>query len=227
MIAARLPVRASRELCCVAEELRKAVPDWDRLYREYRAQTLPWFYDKLDPDLRDALERHSLHTGEILDLGTGPGSQAIALAKLGFTVTATDVSAAAIEQAALRALHGGVSVRFKVDDILATKLDGRFDGVFDRGCLHGLQVSSQPAYVDRIVPLLKEGGLFFLKCFSRRETQVEGPQRFEEAEIRDLFGGRLAILEIRRAAFQGTTITSPEALFCVLQRPPKSSSSSE
>jgi methylase of polypeptide subunit release factors len=69
------------------------------LYREQKVESMPWFNPDLDPDLVLALNRLNLHTGTALDLGTGPGTQAIALAERGFKVTATDISATAVQQA--------------------------------------------------------------------------------------------------------------------------------
>jgi methylase of polypeptide subunit release factors len=44
----------------------------------------------------EELERRKISKGKILDLGTGPTTQAIQLAKRGLQVTGSDVSEAAI-----------------------------------------------------------------------------------------------------------------------------------
>ena len=51
---------------------------------------------ELDDELENALDELGLRGGNALDLSTGPGAQAIQLARRGFTVTATDISQAAI-----------------------------------------------------------------------------------------------------------------------------------
>jgi ubiquinone/menaquinone biosynthesis C-methylase UbiE len=56
--------------------------------------------------------------GRLLDLGTGPATQAIELSKLGFQVTATDIS----ENAIARAKSMSKDIEFIVDDILESKL---------------------------------------------------------------------------------------------------------
>lgn len=53
---------------------------------------MPWFNPELDEDLENALDELGLRSGSALDLGTGPGTQAIHLARRGFDVTATDIS---------------------------------------------------------------------------------------------------------------------------------------
>ena len=71
---------------------------WEELYSSKDAESMPWFYDKLDPDLEKALVDLGIKEGRFLDVGTGPGTQAIALAKMGFHVTGTDISETAIEK---------------------------------------------------------------------------------------------------------------------------------
>ncbi len=69
--------------------------------------------------------------GRFLDLGTGPATQATELYKLGFQVTATDIS----EHAITRAKRMSKGIEFIVDDIIESKLkDNSFDYIFDRGC---------------------------------------------------------------------------------------------
>jgi methylase of polypeptide subunit release factors len=47
---------------------------------------MPWYNEKLDSDLEEELHRRKITNGKFLDLGTGPGTQAIWLAKKGFKV---------------------------------------------------------------------------------------------------------------------------------------------
>src|SRR5580692_1174290 len=100
----------------------RGFPSWEELYKQDVIEKLPWYWPALDPDLDAALARHGLTSGRVLDEGTGPGTQAIALAERGFTVTASDVSAAAIAYAARSARERGVEVNFVQDDVLACHL---------------------------------------------------------------------------------------------------------
>ena len=65
---------------------------WDERYQLQPVETMPWFYPELDDDLKQALDELNLYEGRALDLGTGPGTQAIQLAQCGFAVTATENS---------------------------------------------------------------------------------------------------------------------------------------
>src|SRR5262249_22469902 len=143
-----------------------ASPGWEERYQQQAVETMPWFYPELDDDLRQALDQLGLRTGHALDLGTGPGTQAMQLARRGFDVTATDISEAAIHLARQKAEAQGLSITWQQDDILTTRLTGPFDLIFDRGCFHVLPAERRPDYVATIAGLLKPGAFFFLKCFS-------------------------------------------------------------
>lgn len=75
-------------------------PDWDDMYRSAPVEGMPWHYPELDPDLERALSQHAVTSGRALDLGTGAGTQACALAARGLEVTGSDLSATAVEHAA-------------------------------------------------------------------------------------------------------------------------------
>src|SRR3989339_71381 len=88
-----------------------------------------------------------MKSGAVLDLGTGPGTQAIELSKLGFNVTATDVSKSAIKEAKKLTKD----INFFVDDILDTKIKNKIDLILDRGCFHTIEPSSSRRRHTRLV----------------------------------------------------------------------------
>src|SRR4030067_1064885 len=81
--------------------------DWEELYAWQEAETMPWFSPTLDPDVARALERYEILRGRALDIGSGPGTQAVELARLGFEVTAVDVSESAVREGGM----GGATAR--------------------------------------------------------------------------------------------------------------------
>jgi methylase of polypeptide subunit release factors len=91
--------------------LEKDFPDWNNLYNTQNVETMPWYNKSLDSDLEEELERGKISKGRILDLGTGPATQAIQLAKRGLEVTGSDVSEAAIRRA--RQLYGNNKDRIR------------------------------------------------------------------------------------------------------------------
>ena len=193
-------------------------PGWEERYQHQAVETMPWFYSELDDDLRQTLEQLGLQGGRALDLGSGPGTQAMQLAQRGFDVTATDISAAAVQLAREKAEAQGLVVTWQQDDILSTRLTGPFDLIFDRGCFHVLPPERRQDYVSTIAGLLRPGGYLFVKCFSHLQPGTQGPHRFTREQIWALFSSRLHIHSIRETVYQRTLDPLPRALFCVMQR---------
>ena len=70
--------------------------------------------------------------------------------------------------------------------------------------------------LDRIKRILKANGILFLKCFSDKEPMQEGPYKFSQDEIRDLFNESFRIDSIKETVYQGTLDPFPKALFVVM-----------
>ena len=175
---------------------------------------MPWYNENLDLDLEEELERRKISKGRILDLGTGPATQAIQLAKRGLEVTGSDVSEAAIRRARELYVHNNKDkkINFTVDNILNSKLkDKMFDYVFDRGCFHVLPIEKRPVYIKEIKRILEDNRTLFLKCFSVKEPRQEGPYKFSETEIMKLFGNEIVIISIKDTVYQGTLDPLPRA----------------
>ncbi len=195
----------------------RSFPHWNNLYaNETGIGSLPWYNKDLDYDLKEYLCTMNMTKGRLLDLGTGPATQAIELSKLGFKVTATDIS----ENAITRAKRMSKGIEFIVDDILESKLkEDSFDYILDRGCFHVLEPSSRQKYVNQISRLLRDGGLLFLKTFSTKESsRGGGPYRFSIDEINSIFENRFVIGSFRETVYQGTLDILPKALFVVLRK---------
>jgi SAM-dependent methyltransferase len=72
-------------------------------------------------------EVEGLAPGTALDLGCGQGGDAIWLAAQGWTVTAADISATALEIAARHAAEAGVGVEWQRHDLAVSQPAGTFD----------------------------------------------------------------------------------------------------
>lgn len=193
--------------------------DWNTIYSEMPVEEMGWYYPALDPDLEDALKKLDLQSGTFLDLGTGPGTQAVELAKKGFLVTGTDISGDAIANASKLS----DKVEFVQDDILHSGLTRQFDLIFDRGCFHTLSEENRGKYVDTVRRLLKKEGLLFLKCFSNKNPDSDrGPYHFSKKMIERIFGGHFIIESMEDAEYQGTRHPRPKALFVIMKMKSKS-----
>lgn len=196
---------------------KPTLPNWEMLYQEQAVESMPWFNSELDPDIEKSLTKLNLTTGNVLDIGTGPGTQAINLAQRGFRVTATDLSETAIQKAAARPEAKDLNIHWQQDDILNSKLQGEFDLIIDRGCFHVLSPESRQDYVNVVYSLLKPKGYLLLKCFSSLETREGGPYKFKPEEIREIFNTKLRILSVEETVYYGNLNPHPLALFFTMQ----------
>ena len=87
----------------------RTFPSWNDLYASGQdVGGLPWYNEELDNDLRQELQQRHIMAGRFVDLGTGPATQAIRLAEIGFEVTGTDISQNAISRA--KKIAGGMQL---------------------------------------------------------------------------------------------------------------------
>jgi 2-polyprenyl-3-methyl-5-hydroxy-6-metoxy-1,4-benzoquinol methylase len=97
---------------------------------------------------------------DVLDLGGGPGHQAIILAQLGARVTWHDVSRAYLEIATKRAKNASVHISFTLDYMdHALRIHGpsSFDIVVNRICWY--YCMNDRAFASMIMDLLRPGGM--------------------------------------------------------------------
>jgi SAM-dependent methyltransferase len=192
--------------------------DWESLYGNQQVESMPWYSEKLDPDLNEEISNGKLSVkGRFLDLGTGPATQAVQVAKQGFTVTGSDISKSAIYRA-MKVYANEPNIIFIVDNILDSRIkDDEYDYIFDRGCFHVFQPVERPRYVREIKRILKKDGMLFLKCFSTKEKRDEGPYRFSKKQLSKIFENEeFKIERIKETVYQGTLDPLPKALFVVL-----------
>ena len=151
----------------MTESTNRKVLTWDDYYKNEKIEKMPWYNEELDFDLEEKLNAMQLHNGILLDLGTGPGTQAMHLAKKGFDVIGSDISETVIKRNKIIYENKYQNIKFVVDNILDSNFkDNYFDYVFDRGCFHVFSGEDRPKYYNQIKRILKQKGILFLKCFS-------------------------------------------------------------
>jgi hypothetical protein len=52
------------ERIAMSSDQQRQFPGWDAMYQQQAIETMPWFYPELDDDLRQALDRLGLWSGE-------------------------------------------------------------------------------------------------------------------------------------------------------------------
>ncbi|MDK9499568.1 class I SAM-dependent methyltransferase [Streptomyces katrae] len=178
---------------------------WDGFYAD-RSKPVPFFVAKPDENLVSYADRGLIRPGRALDLGCGPGRNALHLAALGFEVDAVDLSPTALAWAEERAREAGTTgVRFHRGDafrLTAAELTGPYDLVYDSGCFHHLPPHRRVSYLALLDRVLAPGGHFALTCFASGAMGSELP----DAELyrRGSLGGGLAYTpESLRLIFSG------------------------
>lgn len=133
-------------------------------------------YDKLFQDWQAATREQAAildrifaaygfdRTARVLDCACGIGTQAIGLAALGYSVTASDISDGELAEAASRAEKNGVEIRFAHADFCALSevFSEPFDIVInmDNALPHMLTAQALKAAIRSIAGQLRDGGLF-------------------------------------------------------------------
>jgi len=198
--------------------LKKNLPDWDSFYKETDVKEMPWYEQNLDADLISQINSMNLKEGKFLDLGTGPGTQAIELAKISFESTGSDISKNAIA----KAQELSSDVNFVEDDILNSSFaDNEFDFILDRGCFHIFEPSLRKKYLSQIKRILRDDGILFLKVMSKEEKGLpdeEGPYKFSEQDILDIFEKDFQILDIIPTVYYGILTPLPKAIFAIIKQ---------
>ncbi|MDH6704110.1 SAM-dependent methyltransferase [Kitasatospora sp. MAA19] len=154
-----------------------AEPFWDGCYAN-RAADRPFFAPKPDENLVSYLDRGLFSPGRALDLGCGPGRNALHLASLGFDVDAVDLSPAAIAWAEERSHEAGTgaNLRFHRASIFEVELPhDRYDLVYDSGCLHHLPPHRRISYLALLDRVLAPGGHFAVAAFAAGAMGSERP----------------------------------------------------
>ena len=182
--------------------------DWEQMYRDKFA---PWDVKRPDSHLADIVKNTPVKPCRVLELGCGTGTNAIWLARQGFTVTAIDLSATALDQA--RKKDGADACTFVLADFFDDPLPGTdFGFVFDLGCLHGFK---NPEHRDilacRVARCLSDDG-YWLNLSSSQDGPHIGPNRLSAREITAAVEPYFQILSLRATIFDDMSPEDREAL---------------
>lgn len=191
--------------------LREPTAFWDSFYED-RTKRIPFFVDKPDENLVAYVEQRQLPLTRVLELGSGPGRNALYLAERGSQVDAIDLAQSSIDWANERANERQLDVRFRQGNLFELSIeDGSYDFVYDSGCFHHIAPHRRHDYIRVVTDALRPGGCFALTCFVEggqyggsdmtdwdvyRQRSLQGGLGFTEDKLRSIFD-TFDVLEIR------------------------------
>jgi cyclopropane fatty-acyl-phospholipid synthase-like methyltransferase len=174
---------------------------WDEVYKG----TPPWDIGHPQPAFQALIQSGEIKPGRALDIGCGRGENAIMLAISGCDVTGIDLAKDAIYDAKVKAKERHVKVNFAVGNVLHMDqlfLEGEFDTVIDSGLFHVMSDEERPVFARQVHRVLKDGGQYFMLCFSDKEPgEYELPRRVSKAEIDSTFSPLFNIIYIKDVTF--------------------------
>ncbi len=164
--------------------------DWDRVYRDYLLEELPWELGKPRETLVELVESGRIKPCKTLDVCCGAGTNTIYLAKRGFEVTAVEISRQAIRYAKQKTRRAKADIQFVLGSFVTLPFrDEKFCFVFDMGCFHHVTIEDRERFIRGIWRVLKPvRGQYLLTCFSDKN----GPawNHFTKDQLAQYFSSR-------------------------------------
>ncbi|MEH7443955.1 class I SAM-dependent methyltransferase [Bacillus sp. JJ1122] len=186
--------------------------DWDHFYSD-RGRKVPFFRNDPDENVVEYFETEKLSKGKVLELGCGPGRNAIYFAEKGCVVDAVDQSEEGIGWANERASEKNIEVNFIKTNIFDLEIEeATYDIVYDSGCFHHIAPHRRMNYLELVNRALKPGGSFALTCFVQggelggaeisdwdvyRLKSLKGGLGFTEEKLKAIFQD-FEVVEIRK-----------------------------
>ncbi|WP_282019421.1 class I SAM-dependent methyltransferase [Planomicrobium okeanokoites] len=206
-------IRSHEDLLDMLDSLlREPAGFWNEFYAN-RSKRIPFFVNKPDENLIAYFNKGVLKPGNVLELGSGPGRNAVYFAEQGCRVDAVDLSKESIDWAKERAEERNLEINFIQNNIFDVQIhDGTYDIVYDSGCFHHIAPHRRNNYIELVENALKPGGHFAITCFIEggelggsdmtdwdvyRERSLNGGLGFTEEKLRDIFGS-FEPVEIRK-----------------------------
>ena len=213
MLYLKETIRSNEDLLHMLDSLlREPAGFWNEFYSN-REKGIPFFVNKPDENLVGYFNEGIIKPGNVLELGSGSGRNAIYLAEKSCRVDAVDLSEESIEWAKERAKERGVEVNFIHKNIFDIQIkEGTYDIVYDSGCFHHIAPHRRNNYIELVLKALRPGGHFAITCFVEggefggsdisdwevyRQRSLNGGLGFTEEKLRIIFDS-LEEIEIRR-----------------------------
>ncbi len=183
---------------------------WDSFYDD-RSKDIP-FFKVMGPD-ENLVEYFSkgFAPKKVLEIGSGPGRNAIYMAQKGCNVTALDISEKAIEWAKESASKDAIQIDFQCVSLFDFEFEPHsFDFVYDCGMFHHIAPHRRLTYLEILKNALTKGGHFGIVCFNTegalatsdwdiyKERSLKGGIGYTEERLKEIFEEDFTIKDFRR-----------------------------
>ncbi|MCC3357056.1 class I SAM-dependent methyltransferase [Bacillus sp. REN16] len=190
--------------------LREPKPFWENFYED-RTKEIPFF--KINGPDENLVEyfNHGFAPKRVLELGCGPGRNAIYMAKKGCKVDALDIAENAIAWGKERADEEEVAINFHCKSLFDFEYEQHsYDFIYDCGLFHHLAPHRRLTYIEIIKRALKKDGHFAIVCFNTdgalatsdwdvyKERSLNRGIGYTEKRLKEIFEQDFTIKEFRR-----------------------------
>ncbi len=152
---------------------------------EFFAHIRPWMNPFKFPWIMERIEREAalLHGRHLLEIGCGMGFDSLEFLKRGVRVTASDLTAAAVELTRAHFAVAGVRAEdIRIENSLQLSFpDSTFDAVWANGVLH--HTGDTARAIREVHRVLKPGGRAIISHFYRRPSWMYTLSRFGRENI--------------------------------------------
>lgn len=128
--------------------------NWEQRWQDGRTG---WDRGASSPALTDWLDSNAV-LGRVLVPGAGSGYEVVALARLGFMVTAIDLAPSAIARLRQHLDQASTNAELVLADMLEWQPDQPFDTIYEQTSLCALAPRHWPAYQSQLASWLRPGG---------------------------------------------------------------------
>lgn len=156
------------DACSSSKPLTKA--NWQARYDEGKTG---WDRGQPNPMLSQWIDRGELRPCKVLVPGCGRGHEVIALAKLGFDVTAVDFADTAVQTLETELRQRNLQANVIQSDLLAFNPPATFDAIYEQTCLCAIHPCQWETYHASLGRWLRPGGNLFALFMQTEAT--EGP----------------------------------------------------
>ncbi len=171
----------------------------DKQYQKLRAEGKPGFTS--EQDVRDMFafveavlqKEGQCPAGRLLELGCGDGCLTLPLARKGFETYGIDISPVAIAWAKEKAQAQGLSIDFRIGNVLDLPYpDDFFDLVVDGHCFHCIIGEDRKVFLSQALRVTRPGGLFLVMtmCNEPPEAIQQWYDPLTRYQVHDGLAGR-------------------------------------